>query len=103
MVFVRMVPVSVHARKRTLVISQLSKKVFFLFRPADADITHNTKGNFEHLNKDNCGVSRVRFVLGGQKAPEGAFPFIVSFTQVIIRIIADTILTIVSFSECKQS
>merc|ERR1719186_153621 len=49
--------------------------------PADADITDNKKGNFEHLIQDNCGSSRVRFVLGGHQAPEGAFPFIVSFTQ----------------------
>jgi len=37
--------------------------------------------NLENLNKPDCGSSRVSFVLGGQKAPQGAFPFIVSFTQ----------------------
>jgi len=37
--------------------------------------------NLENLNKPDCGFSRVSFVLGGQKAPQGAFPFIVSFTQ----------------------
>merc|ERR1711872_6826 len=37
--------------------------------------------NLEDLNKPGCGSSRVSFVLGGQKAPQGAFPFIVSFTQ----------------------
>ena len=38
----------------------------------------------ETLNEEHCGSSRVRFVLCGQKAPEGGFPFIVTFTQVLI-------------------
>jgi len=38
-------------------------------------------GELEYLNKQDCGVSRTSFVLGGHKAPKGSFPFIVSFTQ----------------------
>lgn len=50
-------------------------------RPEDADIGEIKEGDYEHLNQAGCGSSRVSFVLGGQEAPEGAFPFIVSFTQ----------------------
>ena len=46
------------------------------------DIDPILVGKLENLNQEHCGSSRVRFVLGGQKAPEGGFPFIVTFTQV---------------------
>eukprot|EP00092_Neocalanus_flemingeri_P033870 GFUD01036832.1.p1 GENE.GFUD01036832.1~~GFUD01036832.1.p1 ORF type:complete len:396 (+),score=96.72 GFUD01036832.1:97-1284(+) len=49
--------------------------------PGDADIIPKRRRNFENLNQLGCGISRVPFVLGGHEAPEGAFPFIVSFTQ----------------------
>eukprot|EP00092_Neocalanus_flemingeri_P033869 GFUD01036831.1.p1 GENE.GFUD01036831.1~~GFUD01036831.1.p1 ORF type:complete len:416 (+),score=104.28 GFUD01036831.1:97-1344(+) len=49
--------------------------------PRDADIIPKKRRNFENLNQLGCGISRVPFVLGGHEAPEGAFPFIVSFTQ----------------------
>jgi len=45
------------------------------------DIVPVPTGKLEFLNKPDCGSSRVSFVLGGHKAPQGAFPFIVSFTQ----------------------
>ena len=56
------------------------------FRPdgpsRDGNIIESKEDNYEHLNQPGCGSSRVSFVLGGHAAPERAFPFIVSFTQV---------------------
>jgi len=49
--------------------------------PWTYDIVPVPVGNLEYLNQQGCGSSRVRYVLGGHKAPEGGFPFIVSFTQ----------------------
>ena len=61
-------------------------KYFNNFRPygpsRDGNIIESKKDNYELMNQPGCGSSRVSFVLGGHKAPEGAFPFIVSFTQV---------------------
>jgi len=54
------------------------------------DVIPVTVGNLEHLNKQDCGVSRTSFVLGGHKAPKGSFPFIVSFTQVCFNIFKNT-------------
>eukprot|EP00090_Calanus_glacialis_P007505 TRINITY_DN15942_c0_g1_i1.p1 TRINITY_DN15942_c0_g1~~TRINITY_DN15942_c0_g1_i1.p1 ORF type:complete len:219 (-),score=51.94 TRINITY_DN15942_c0_g1_i1:60-716(-) len=47
----------------------------------EGTIIESKEDNYELLNQPGCGSSRVSFVFGGQKAPEGAFPFIVSFTQ----------------------
>ena len=48
----------------------------------EGTIVESKEDNYELLNQPGCGSSRVSFVLGGHAAPEGAFPFIVSFTQV---------------------
>ena len=64
----------------------INVKYFNHFRPdgpsRDGNIIESKEDNYELLNQPGCGSSRVSFVLGGHEAPEGAFPFIVSFTQV---------------------
>ena len=48
----------------------------------EGNLIANKEDNYEALNQPDCGSARAPFVLGGHRAPEGAFPFIVSFTQV---------------------
>ena len=55
-----------------------------MYRILQYNIVPIPVGKLETLNEEHCGSSRVRFVLGGQKAPEEGITIIIPFNQVLI-------------------